>query len=168
MTNKTVKTFVSNKVVKNDSKKESYVYTATGGRFYEGFTTMKLNQLTEGVEGVDALLDANLKGLLPYREELEEGHVVNVYVEFELTDDRMDYKKVQLLSVEVEEKVYSVQEYLVKYDFGKVEVNVYVYHENQTKLTTEEIVEEARGYLEDSGIEVEEYEDYQIATLTLT
>lgn len=65
------------------------------------------------------------------------------------------------------EKVYKVQSYVVKFDLGPVDVNVNVYHENQTELSREEILEEAFCYLEDVKIELKEEEIFEIETLEL-
>jgi hypothetical protein len=64
------------------------------------------------------------------------------------------------------EKVIPVQSYVVKFDMGNpVDLHINVYHEEQTKLTREEIVEEALGYAEEIGIEVTEKEVYEIIEL---
>lgn len=77
--------------------------TAWGARFYEGFTTMRFDNLDEQVEGYDMVLDKNLKALLPYKDALSEGKRVDVHLEWELTEDRMDYKSAEVLKVEVNE-----------------------------------------------------------------
>ena len=49
-----------------------------------------------------------------------------------------------------EEKVYDSQEYYVVLERqSDVDFGISVYHENQTKLTRKEIIEEANGYFED-------------------
>lgn len=64
------------------------------------------------------------------------------------------------------EKVYNVQSYLVKFNLGNpVDVNINVYHENQTELTREEILEEAFGYAKEVGIELAEKDLFEIETL---
>lgn len=66
---------------------------------------------------------------------------------------------------EKQDKIYKVQNYLVKFDLGPVDVNINVYHENQTELTREEILEEAFGYAKNEGIELTEHELAEIETL---
>lgn len=64
------------------------------------------------------------------------------------------------------EKVYKVQSYLVKCDMGNpVDVNINVYHEDQTELTREEIIEEAFDYAKEVGIELSERDIFEIETL---
>lgn len=92
------KGFLGNQVAGKNLK------TAIGGKFYEGFTTMYISDLNEKVEGNDLLLDVNLKALLPYKEELKAGKRVDVHLEWELTEDHMDYKTVELLEVKVNDK----------------------------------------------------------------
>lgn len=66
------------------------------------------------------------------------------------------------------EKVYKVQSYLVKFDTcTPVDINVSIYHENQTELFKEEILEEAYGYLEDIGIKMDESNLFEIETLEM-
>jgi len=50
------------------------------------------------------------------------------------------------------EVVYKVQEYLVEFDYGPVDLKVCVYHENKTELSKEEIIEEALCYIEEAGV----------------
>lgn len=80
------------------------VATAIGGKFDDGYTTMRFDHLDEDVVGKDLLLDANLKALIGYKEELKAGKQVNVHLEWELTDDRRNYKYAKLLKVEVEQQ----------------------------------------------------------------
>lgn len=64
------------------------------------------------------------------------------------------------------ERIYSVQSYLVKFDIGNpVEVSVSVYHENQTELTKDEILEEAMSYIKEVNIDLTEKDVYEIVTL---
>jgi hypothetical protein len=64
------------------------------------------------------------------------------------------------------EKIIPVQSYVVKFDMGNpVDLHINVYHEEQTKLTREEIIEEALGYAEEIGIKVTEREVYEIVEL---
>lgn len=70
--------------------------------FSNGFTSMKLNDLKEGVEGNNLLLHENLQKLLIHKSELEKGSRVNVYLEWELTEDRRAYKSAKVLKVEVQ------------------------------------------------------------------
>lgn len=64
------------------------------------------------------------------------------------------------------ERIYSVQSYLVKFDMGNpVEVSVSVYHENQTELTKDEILEEAMSYIKEVNIDLTEKDVYEIVTL---
>lgn len=52
-----------------------------------------------------------------------------------------------------EEKVLDTQQYCVVFDTKTVvDLGVSVYHENQTKLTREEIIEEAIGYFKDFDV----------------
>ena len=69
---------------------------------------------------------------------------------------------------EDEPTVFAVQSYVVKFDLGPVDVNINVYHENQTELTREEILEEALGYAEDAEIKVTERDVFEIETVELT
>lgn len=65
------------------------------------------------------------------------------------------------------ETIYEVQSYKVQFDMGNpVEVNINVYHEGQTLLSHEEIIDEALGYAEEVGIKVSE-RDAMIDTLQL-
>lgn len=64
------------------------------------------------------------------------------------------------------ETVYKVQSYLVKFDMGNpVDVNINVYHENQTQLTRQEILDEAICYAEEVGVRLSERDLYKIETL---
>lgn len=60
-------------------------------------------------------------------------------------------------------KVYKIQSYLVIFDTrSPVDIHISVYHENQTKLTREEIIKETIGYAEDVGIVLSEQDICEI------
>lgn len=64
------------------------------------------------------------------------------------------------------EKIYKVQSYLVKCNMSNpVDVNINVYHVDQTELTRDEIIEEAFGYAMELGIELNESNIFEIETL---
>ncbi|MCM3603208.1 hypothetical protein M3175_20935 [Robertmurraya korlensis] len=64
------------------------------------------------------------------------------------------------------EIIYKEQEYKVHFDTcTPVDISITVYHQEQTELTREEIIEEALGYAEDLGLELREQSITEIATL---
>lgn len=69
--------------------------------------------------------------------------------------------------IEEDEKIYSVQSYMVKFDLGPVDVNINVYHTDKTRLTRDEIIEEALGYAVDRGIDLSFMEVFEIETLEM-
>ena len=66
----------------------------------------------------------------------------------------------------MDELIYQVQEYKVKYDLGPITIYVTVYHENQTELSKSEILAEALEYLHEANIEVREGDLLEIETIT--
>lgn len=65
-------------------------------------------------------------------------------------------------------KIYKVQSYLVKFNMGNpVDININVYHENQTELSRDEIITEALGYAEEVGIEFCENQLNEIEVLEM-
>lgn len=82
---------------------EKKIATAREGKFFNGYTTMNLYDLNEGVEGKDALLDANLKELVKHKESLKSGKRVDIHLEWELSEDKSKYLNVHVLKVEVVE-----------------------------------------------------------------
>lgn len=103
----TITTYLANRPVttKDSTSPEDYrkIFTAREGQFYQGFTEMRISELQKGVEGSDLLLDKNLKALLPFKKQLMEGRTIDVQVEWELTEDRRDYKWVSVLGVVIRE-----------------------------------------------------------------
>ena len=92
----------------NELYKGKYGYevaTAMGGRFYEGYTTIRFEHLHEGVEGKDLVLDVVLKELIKEenKQALLDGKQVNVYVEWVLTKDHMDYESATYIKTEIVE-----------------------------------------------------------------
>lgn len=101
MAKRTFTGFWANEVEEVESKGYPEIYTARDANFHAGFTTMRLMDLHEGVEGADMLMHENLQALLPHVGELEKGKRVDVHFEWELTEDRRDYERVKVLKVEV-------------------------------------------------------------------
>lgn len=97
MTEKTNTGFLANR------KWGKRLATAMGGRYTDGYTEMYFSDLQKGVEGADKLLDANLQAILAHREDLKAGKRVDVYLEWELTEDHRDYEDARVLRVEVGE-----------------------------------------------------------------
>lgn len=69
---------------------------------------------------------------------------------------------------EFSEPIYSIQSYNVKFDLGPIDVSVNVYHEERTRLTEQEILDEAFGYLSDSGLfKLTEADIFEIETVEI-
>ena len=97
------KGFLGNELYKGKYGNE--IATAFGGRFYEGFTTLRFSDLHEGVEGKDLLYDVMLKELVNHKQALLDGKQVNIHLEWELTQDRMDYASAKFIKTEIVESV---------------------------------------------------------------
>ena len=95
--NKKFTGYMGNVLEGNDSRK---IATAMNGKFYNGYTVMYMSDLIKGVEGRDKLMDANLNALLKHKNSLKSGKQVNVHLEWQLTDDEMEYKNVSVVRVE--------------------------------------------------------------------
>ena len=89
--------YMGNVLEGNNNRK---IATAMNGNFYNGYTVMYMSDLIKGVEGRDKLMDANLNELLKHKKSLKSGKQVNVYLEWQLTDDEMEYKNVSVVRVE--------------------------------------------------------------------
>lgn len=63
------------------------------------------------------------------------------------------------------ETTFKTQSYDVKFDLGKVDISINVYHENQTQLSRKEIIDEAMGYADDANLDLKESDIYEIVTL---
>lgn len=99
MENKTYKGYLANELFSGNK-----LATAREGQYYNGYTDMDFIHLDENVEGSNLLLHENLHAIIKHKKELEEGKRVNVHLEWELTEDRRDYKSVKVLNVEVTDK----------------------------------------------------------------
>lgn len=100
MTSKKFNGFLANKAIKREGK-PSEIHTARDAKYHEGFTGMLMSDLQQGVEGNDALLDANLKALLPFKKDLKDGKRIDIYLEWQLTEDRMNYENVKVVEVRI-------------------------------------------------------------------
>ena len=98
------KGFYSNELFENTSKGTEEIATALNGQFHNGYTVMKLWDLDESVEGSDMVLDVVLKELVNHKQSLKDGKVVNVYVEWTLSNDRTKYTSCNFIKTEVIEK----------------------------------------------------------------
>lgn len=82
---------------------------------------------------------------------------------FDGSDIEIDIDTVVSVELLKAPKVYEEQEYVVKFDMGNpVDVTICVHHENQTKLTRQEIIQEALGYAEEVGFDITEQQVYEI------
>lgn len=55
------------------------------------------------------------------------------------------------------QKIYNEQSYIVEVDMGNpVTIEINVWHQNQTELTRDEIIEEAIGYAEEIDVSISE------------
>lgn len=87
------------------SKDIEKIATAMNGKFFNGFTEMRMMSLVEGVEGSNLVLDVVLKELVNHKEALREGKQVNVYVNWTLSEDRSEYTSCNFIKTEYGEKV---------------------------------------------------------------
>lgn len=74
-----------------------------GGDFYGGHTTMSIHSLNEKVEGNNLVFDAMLKQLVHFKQELVNGEMVTVHIEWDITDDYREYIACRALRVDVTE-----------------------------------------------------------------
>ena len=89
---------------------------------------------------------------------------------FDLVDSsKLKISDSDIVQISLVQPIYSVQSYLVKFDMGNpVDVNINVYHQDQTVLTRKEIIEEALGYAEEIGFDITEQDIFEIETLEKT
>ncbi len=92
------KGFYGNEIIEGKYGKE--IATSREGNWFNGYTTMRFENLHEGVEGRDLLLDVVLKELVNHKQALLDGKQVNVYLDWELTQDGMEYKNAKLVKTE--------------------------------------------------------------------
>ena len=90
--------YFGNEIFEGKSGRE--IATAREGNWFNGYTSMRFDNLHEGVEGRDLLIDAVLKELVNHKQALLDGKQVNVYLEWELTQDGMQYTNVKHVKTE--------------------------------------------------------------------
>lgn len=89
------KGFYANKLLEDGN-----IATAMNGNFHHGYTVMHISGLDNPhLEGADLLLDATLKTLKNYKDELKNNKCVNVHLEWGLNEDRTQYTYCKVLSV---------------------------------------------------------------------
>lgn len=98
MKNRQYTGFLANEMFHDDK-----IATAREATFHVGYTIMSIHDLNDKTEGADLLLDANLKALIKYKDELENGKRVDVHLAWNLSEDRKHYEDVEVLNVVVTE-----------------------------------------------------------------
>jgi len=98
------KAFYSN--VLTEQKGIQVLRTALNGKWHNGTTQMDYYYLRDGVEGANLVLDKVLNKLLGYKEELESGKMVNVFVGWTIDDELTEYQTAKVTKVEVVDSDY--------------------------------------------------------------
>ena len=110
--------FYSNKVIKNPDNGIEEIATSLNGQFDKDCTVMRLWDLHERaknsdiamVDSYDIVMRVVLKQLVKHEEALREGKVVDVYVEWTLSEDQSEYTSCKFIKNEVHgEDVNSIE-----------------------------------------------------------